>query len=201
MGIDTAPIRIDEKSVMVSDLDGFDTPAPLIAPAHQYPHGVPLHPSRRDAVPEWARRTGAYVIEDDYDGEFRYDRQPVGALQGLDPNRVVCLGSTSKSLSPVLRLGWMVLPADLIDDVISAASGQQFYVNDIDQLTMADFLTRGQYDRHIRRMRLRYRRRRDVLVDGLADFDIGISSYQPASTGRRLGGGLWDSVDFGLVCG
>jgi GntR family transcriptional regulator / MocR family aminotransferase len=174
LGMDTAPIRIDEKGVVVSDLDSLDTPAALITPAHQYPHGMPLHPSRRAAVLEWARRTGAYVIEDDYDGEFRYDRHPVGALQGLDPNRVVYLGSTSKSLSPVLRLGWMVLPADLTDDVISAAGGQQFYVNGIDQLTMADFLTRGQYDRHIRRMRLRYRRRRDVLVDALADFDIRI---------------------------
>jgi GntR family transcriptional regulator/MocR family aminotransferase len=175
LGIDTMPIRIDEKGVVVSDLDDLDTPAALITPAHQYPHGVPLHPSRRTAVLEWARRSGAYVIEDDYDGEFRYDRQPVGALQGLDPNRVVYLGSTSKSLSPILRLGWMVLPGDLIDDVITAAGGQQFYVNGIDQLTMADFLTRGQYDRHIRRMRLRYRRRRDALVNALADFDIGIS--------------------------
>jgi GntR family transcriptional regulator / MocR family aminotransferase len=175
LGVDTTPIQIDEKGVVVSDLDALDTPAALITPAHQYPHGVPLHSSRRAAVLEWARRTGAYVIEDDYDGEFRYDRQPIGALQSLDPNRVVYLGSTSKSLSPMLRLGWMVLPGDLIDDVITAAGGQQFYVNVIDQLTMADFLTRGQYDRHIRRMRLRYRRRRDELVDALADFDIGIT--------------------------
>ena len=175
LGIDTTPIRIDEKGVVVADLDGLDVPAAIITPAHQYPHGVPLHPSRRAAVLDWARRTGGYVIEDDYDGEFRYDRQPVGALQGLDPNRVVYLGSTSKSLSPVLRLGWMVLPGNLVDDVIAAAGGQQFYVNGIDQLTMADFLTRGQYDRHIRRMRLRYRRRRDALINALADFDIGIS--------------------------
>jgi GntR family transcriptional regulator/MocR family aminotransferase len=174
LGVNTTPIRIDEKGVVVSDLDALDTPAALITPAHQYPHGVPLHPSRRTAVLDWARRTGAYVIEDDYDGEFRYDRQPVGALQGLDPNRVAYLGSTSKSLSPVLRLGWMVLPGELIDDVITAAGGQQFYVNSIDQLTMADFLARGQYDRHIRRMRLRYRRRRDALVDALTGFKVGI---------------------------
>jgi GntR family transcriptional regulator / MocR family aminotransferase len=175
LGVNTAPIWIDEKGVVVSDLDGLDTPAVLITPAHQYPSGVPLHASRRTGVLQWARRAEAYVIEDDYDGEFRYDRQPIGALQGLDPNRVVYLGSTSKSLSPVLRLGWMVLPADLIDNVISAAGGQQFYVNGIDQLTMADFLARGQYDRHIRRMRLRYRRRRDELVNALADFDISIT--------------------------
>jgi GntR family transcriptional regulator / MocR family aminotransferase len=174
LGMDTMPIRLDEQGVVVSHLDGLDTPAALLTPAHQYPHGTPLQPSRRAAVLEWARRTGGYVIEDDYDGEFRYDRQPVGALQGLDPNRVAYLGSTSKSLSPVLRLGWMVLPGGLVDDVITAAGGQQFYVNGIDQLTMADFLARGQYDRHIRRMRLRYRRRRDELVDALTGFNVGV---------------------------
>jgi GntR family transcriptional regulator / MocR family aminotransferase len=175
LGMRTVPIRVDENGLLVTDLEDLDTPAALTTPAHQYPHGVPLHPSRRTGIVEWARRTGGYVIEDDYDGEFRYDRQPVGALQGLDPNRVSYLGSTSKSLSPVLRLGWMVLPEDLMDDVISAAGGHQFYVNAIDQLTMADFITRGQYDRHIRRMRARYRRRRDALVAALAGFDVGVS--------------------------
>jgi GntR family transcriptional regulator/MocR family aminotransferase len=175
LGMNTAPIRIDEKGVVVSDLDDLDASAALITQAHQYPYGMSLHPSRRTAMLQWARRTGAYVIEDDYEGEFRYDRQAIGALQSLDPNRVVYLGSTSKSLSPALRLGWMALPADVIDDVISAAGGRQFHVNGIDQLTMADFLTRGQYDRHIRRMRLRYRCRRDELVDALADYEISIS--------------------------
>lgn len=175
LGMHTVPIHVDEKGLLVTDLDDVDTPAALTTPAHQYPHGVPLHPSRRTAIVAWARRTGGYVIEDDYDGEFRYDRQPVGALQGLDPNRVSYLGSTSKSLSPVLRLGWMVLPDDLMDDVIAAAGGHQFYVNAIDQLTMADFITRRQYDRHIRRMRARYRRRRDALVAALAGFDVGVS--------------------------
>ncbi len=174
LGVDTAPIRVDQQGAIVSELERLDTPAALITPAHQYPHGVPLHPSRRSAILEWCRRTGGYVIEDDYDGEFRYDRQPIGALQGLDPGRVVYLGSTSKSLSPVLRLGWMALPDDLIDGVINAAGGQQFYVNGIDQLTMADFITGGHYDRHIRRMRARYRRRRDTLVDALGGFDVDI---------------------------
>lgn len=175
LGVDTAPIRVDEQGALVSDLERLDTPAALITPAHQYPRGVPLHPSRRSAILDWCRRTSGYVIEDDYDGEFRYDRQPIGALQGLDPGRVVYLGSTSKSLSPVLRLGWMVLPDELIDGVIDAAGGQQFYVNAIDQLTMAEFITGGHYDRHIRRMRARYRRRRDALVDALADFQLEIS--------------------------
>jgi len=175
MGIPTAPIGLDEHGAMVADLDGMDVPAVLLTPAHHSPHGMPLHPSRRTAVVEWAQRTDGYVIDDDYDGEFRYDRLPVGALQALSPERVAYLGSASKSLSPVLRLGWMVLPTDLVESVIDAEGGSQYYVDGISQLTMADFITSGGYDKHIRRMRMRYRRRRDLLVRALSAFDIGIS--------------------------
>jgi GntR family transcriptional regulator / MocR family aminotransferase len=147
----------------------------LLTPAHHNPQGMPLHPSRRTAVVEWAQRTDGYVFDDDYDGEFRYDRQPVGALQALCPERVAYMGSTSKSMAQTLRLGWMALPAALVDPVIEAAGGEQFYVDAINQLTMADFIASGQYDRHIRKMRVRYRRRRDALADALAGFDVGIS--------------------------
>lgn len=174
LGMPTAPIGVDEHGAVVGDLDGIDTPAVLLTPAHHNPFGVPLHPSRRTAAVDWAQRTGGYVIDDDYDGEFRYDRQPVGALQALSPDRVIYLGSASKSLSPVLRVGWMVLPADLVDAVIEASGGEQFYVNGIAQLTMAEFVTSGCYDKHIRRMRIRYRRRRDILVDALGGFDLVI---------------------------
>ncbi|MCV7226119.1 PLP-dependent aminotransferase family protein [Mycolicibacterium komossense] len=173
-GVPTVPIGFDEMGAVVSDLDGLNTPATLLTPAHHYPHGVPLHPSRRTAVVDWAQRTDGYVIEDDYDGEFRYDRQPIGALQSLDPDRVIYLGSASKSLTPALRLGWMVLPADLVDDVIAVA-GQQWYVDALSQLTMADFIASGGYDRHIRRMRNTYRRRRTVLIDRLTAFAPAIS--------------------------
>ena len=166
------------------------TPAVLLTPAHHSPLGMPLHPSRRTAVVDWAQRTGGYVFDDDYDGEFRYDRQPIGALQALCPDRVVYLGSTSKSLSQALRLGWMVVPDSLIDPVMAAAGGQQFYVDAVSQLTMADFISDGSYDRHIRRMRLRYRRRRDALVEAFAGFDVGISGLSagrqhPADPARR----------------
>jgi GntR family transcriptional regulator/MocR family aminotransferase len=164
VGVPTTPIGFDGDGAAVHDLEALDTPAVLVTPAHHYPHGVSLHPSRRTAIVEWADRTGGYVLEDDYDGEFRYDRQPVGALQSLNPDRVVYLGSASKSLAPALRLGWMVLPAELVDDVLTAAGGQQWYVDAITQLTMADFIRSGNYDKHIRRMRNRYRRRRDMLV-------------------------------------
>ncbi len=175
MGVPTVPIGVDEHGAMISDLDAVDAPAVLLTPAHHSPMGMSLHPSRRNAVVDWAQRTGGYVFDDDYDGEFRYDRQPVGALQALCPDRIVYLGSASKSLSQTLRLGWMVVPDALMDPVLAAAGGQQYYVDAISQLTMADFITTGQYDRHIRRMRIRYRRRRDALVDALADFDVGIT--------------------------
>ena len=178
-GVDTVPIDVDDDGAVVADLDriaqeGASATAALLTPAHHFPHGVPLHPARRKAVLDWAHRTDGYLLEDDYDGEFRYDRQPIGSVQGLDPDRVVYLGSASKSLSPVLRLGWMVLPAALVDRVVAALGGQQFYVNALLQLTMADFIAHGGYDKHIRRMRSRYRRRRDLLTEALKPFDIGI---------------------------
>ena len=174
LGMTTVPIGVDERGAVVGDLDAIDVPAVLLTPAHHSPLGMSLDPARRAAVVEWAHRTNGYVIDDDYDGEFRYDRQPTGALQALSPDRVVYLGSASKSLSPVLRLGWMVLPGDLVDPVLEAGGGDQFYVNGIAQLTMADFIGAGSYDKHIRRMRIRYRRRRDTLVEALRRFHIGI---------------------------
>jgi GntR family transcriptional regulator/MocR family aminotransferase len=175
LGVSTIPIGLDEFGALVSDLDGLDVPAVLLTPAHHNPQGMPLHPSRRTAVVEWAQRTGGYVLDDDYDGEFRYDRQPIGALQALCPDRVAYMGSASKSLAQTLRLGWMALPDELVGPVIDAAGGEQFYVDVINQLTMAEFISGGQYDRHIRKMRARYRRRRDELAEALADFDVGIS--------------------------
>jgi GntR family transcriptional regulator/MocR family aminotransferase len=175
MGVATTPVAVDERGAVIDELDGIDVPAVLLTPAHHFPHGVPLHPARRTAALDWAQRSGGYLLEDDYDGEFRYDRQPVGAVQGLDPERVVYLGSASKSLAPILRLGWMVLPEGLIDRVLTAMGGQQFYVNGIAQLTMADFISNGSYDKHIRRMRQLYLRRRDRLVSRLRPFDVGIS--------------------------
>jgi GntR family transcriptional regulator/MocR family aminotransferase len=109
------------------------------------------------------------ILEDDYDGEFRYDRKPVGALQGLDPERVVYIGSVSKSLSPALRLGWMVLPRRYVDAVLSVKGEREAWAGALEQLTLADFLASGSYDRHVRRMRQRYRGRRDRLVAALAE--------------------------------
>ncbi len=129
--------------------------------------GLPLLPERRTALIDRARRTGGLVLEDDYDGEFRYDRQPVGSLQGLDPDRVVYLGTASKSLAPGLRLGWLVLPPSLVEEAVDGMAGRTPGV--LDQLTLAEFLGSGDYDRHVRAARLRYRRRRDALVAALAE--------------------------------
>ncbi|WP_406479209.1 PLP-dependent aminotransferase family protein [Streptomyces platensis] len=169
-GLGTVPLTVDERGARTEELAGLDgVRAALLTPAHQFPTGVPLHPDRRAAAVNWARSTGGFILEDDYDGEFRYDRQPVGALQGLDADHVVYLGTASKSLAPALRLSWMVLPDRLVDPVLALKGTGEWQSGSLDQLTLAEFLSSGAYDRHLRGMRLRYRRRRDQLVAALAD--------------------------------
>lgn len=165
-GVRTRPVAVDEDGARIGDL-GRGERAVLLTPAHQFPTGGPLHPERRTAAVDWARATGGLVVEDDYDGEFRYDRQPVGAVQGLDPEHVVLLGSVSKSLSPTLRIGWMVLPERLVDGVLAAKGAREQWSSATEQLTLADFVGSGAYDRQVRRMRQRHRRRRDRLVVAL----------------------------------
>lgn len=168
-GLRTPAVHVDEYGARTDDLARLDgIGAVLMTPAHQYPTGVALRPDRRTAAVEWARRTGGLILEDDYDGEFRYDRQPVGALQGLDPDRVVYFGSASKSLAPGVRLGWMVLPEELVPEIVAAKGYGDYMSSALEQLTLAEFLTSGAYDRHVRSMRLHYRRRRDQLVTALA---------------------------------
>lgn len=165
-GVRTVPLPLDEQGARVDRL--ARERAVLLTPAHQFPTGGPLHAERRAAVVDWARARGGVVVEDDYDGEFRYDRRPVGAVQGLDPERVILLGSVSKSLSPALRLGWMVLPGRYVEGVLAAKGEREAWASVLDQLSLADFIVSGSYDRHVRRMRQRYRSRRDRLVAALA---------------------------------
>ncbi|MGX1368891.1 GntR family transcriptional regulator/MocR family aminotransferase [Streptomyces canus] len=159
------PVRVDALGVEVDDLR--DPAAVVVTPAHQYPTGVTLHPSRRRALTDWARARGALVVEDDYDGEFRYDRQPVGALQGMAPGQVVYLGTASKTLGPALRLGWMVLPPHLVAPVADAKLHSDHSTETLGQLALAELIRTHAYDRHVRACRLRYRRRRDRLVERL----------------------------------
>ena len=157
-GLHLRPLPVDGMGAVVGRVAGAD--AVLLTPAHQFPLGVTLHPRRRREVADW----GGVVIEDDYDGEFRFDRQPVGALQTLAPDHVIYAGTASKSLAPSLRLGWLVVPPRLLDAVAAElAAGPSV----IDQLTLAEFITSGGYDRQIRRARLAYRRRRDRLAAAL----------------------------------
>ncbi|MGP4008958.1 MocR-like pyridoxine biosynthesis transcription factor PdxR [Streptomyces sp. 4N124] len=166
-GVRTVPLPLDDDGARV-DLLARER-AVLLTPAHQFPTGGPLHAERRAATVDWARARGGVVLEDDYDGEFRYDRKPVGAVQGLDPERVIHIGSVSKSLSPALRLGWMVLPERYVGAVLEAKGEREAWASVLDQLSLADFIVSGAYDRHVRRMRQRYRSRRDRLVAALAE--------------------------------
>ncbi|MEV6249914.1 PLP-dependent aminotransferase family protein [Streptomyces sp. NPDC051742] len=181
-GLGTPVLPFDERGTRVEELGGpglagadpgAGPGAVLMTAAHQFPLGGALPPDRRAAVVDWARASGGFVLEDDYDGEFRYDRQPVGALQGLDPERVVYLGTASKSLAPGLRLAWMVLPESLVGEVAAAKGAVDWTSSAPDQLAFAEFLASGAYDRHVRAMRLRYRRRRDQLVAAVAAHSPG----------------------------
>jgi len=167
-GLRPVPVPVDDQGIDVAALEATGPDAVLLTPAHQFPTGVVLSPARRARLLEWAARRDAIVAEDDYDAEFRYDRAPVGALQGLAPDRVAYLGSASKTLAPTLRLGWLVAPARLVAPIAEEVLYTVIAPPRLEQLAFADFLERGELDRHLRRMRLRYRRRRDVLVESLA---------------------------------
>jgi GntR family transcriptional regulator/MocR family aminotransferase len=166
-GLRIPPLTIDEFGARTGDLPGLGVDAALLTPAHQFPLGVALSPSRRADALAWAHATGGFILEDDYDGEFRYDRAPVGALQGLDPDHVVYFGTASKSIAPALRLAWMVVPDTLLGDVL-AAKGRVETVSVIDQLTLAELISSGAFDRHVRSRRQNYRRRREQLIATLA---------------------------------
>ena len=142
--------------------------AVFVTPSHQSPTGAALTPARRAVLLEWATSTGGLVIEDDYDAEFRYDRAPLGALQGLAPDRVVYMGTTSKTLAPALRLGWMVLPPALLERVAEQRSLADHGTPTLEQLALARLIDSGAYDRHLRQARRRYRARRDALVQSLS---------------------------------
>ncbi|HVQ96021.1 MAG TPA: PLP-dependent aminotransferase family protein [Mycobacteriales bacterium] len=148
-------------------LDDLTADAAVLTPAHQFPLGMPLAPARRTAAVRRAARLDSWLVEDDYDGEFRYDRQAVGALQALAPERVIYAGTASKSLAPGVRLGWLVLPAALVGPVTAAKAVADRQTGSLDQLALAEFISSGGYDRQIRRCRLSYRRRRDTLLAAL----------------------------------
>jgi len=168
-GLEPVPIAVDESGLVVSELERAEVDAVVVTPAHHYPTGVVLSPERRGALIEWARRRRALIVEDDYDAEYRYDREPVAALQGLAPELVIHTGTTSKTLAPALRLAWLMLPEHLIDDVTTQHELTLATPNVIEQGALAVMLERGDFQRHLRQMRRRYRPRRDALAEALAE--------------------------------
>jgi GntR family transcriptional regulator/MocR family aminotransferase len=188
-GLATVPLEVGPGG---ADPDGLAPGGPavravVLTPAHQYPRGVVLGARKRSAFADWARREDGFIVEDDYDGEFRYDQQPVGAMQALAPDRIVFAGSTSKTLAPGMRLGWLVVPPALRVPLLEAMAELGAAVPAVQQLAMADLIARGGYDRHIRRMRLAYRRRRAELarVAPLEGVAAGLHALLPVESAER----------------
>lgn len=167
-GLEVVGVPVDASGLLVGRLAGTDADAVLVTAAHQYPVGGVLPAERRAALVDWADARNGVIIEDDYDAEFRYDRAPIGTLQGLCPDHVVYAGSASKILAPGLRLGWLVAPTRFVDGLAKAKVAADMGSSALDQLAFADILDRGELDHHLRRMRPIYRRRRDELLAALA---------------------------------
>jgi GntR family transcriptional regulator/MocR family aminotransferase len=165
-GLSPRPVPVDGDGAVIDLMPAAG--AALLTAAHQFPLGTSLAPQRRTQAATWAARAGTAVIEDDYDGEFRYDRRAIGAMQALAPEHVVYAGTASKTLAPAVRLAWLVVPDRLLADILSAKSLTGRHGSSLDELTLAEFIESGEYDRHVRRSRLRYRRRRDLLISALA---------------------------------
>jgi GntR family transcriptional regulator / MocR family aminotransferase len=174
-GLRVTGVPVDDLGARVA---GPDCPAVVLTPSHQFPLGVTMSPGRRRELVSWAARTGGVVIEDDYDGEFRFDRTPVGTLQGLMPDQVVYAGTASKAIAPALRVGWLVLPRALVQPVGAAITLTGWRPPVIDHLILAELMDSGAYDRHVRQRRAAYRRRRDRLLNALPSWatPVGIAA-------------------------
>jgi len=183
LGMTLVGVPVGKDGVRVDALAQLRADVLILTPSHQWPTGGVLSPEARGAVLAWAEQTSALVIEDDYDAEYRYDRAPVGAIQGLDPDRVAYAGTASKTLAPGFRLGWIVLPRDLVQPFSEAKLLADRGSPILDQLTFADFLSRGEFDRHLRRMRPVYRALRDALLTELARH---LPELQPAGIAAGL---------------
>lgn len=167
-GLEVVPVPVDEQGLRVAGLEASGAAAVIVTPSHQFPTGRVLSSERRAALIEWAERGERLIVEDDFDSELRYDRTRVGALQGLAPERVAYIGSASKRLVPGMRLGWMLAPSWLGWPLISVKAIEDRGSEAIGQLALQDFIARGELDRHLRRMRSHYGRRREALIASLA---------------------------------
>jgi GntR family transcriptional regulator/MocR family aminotransferase len=168
------PVAVDDDGLDIAALTRSGASAVLVTPAHQWPTGVVLAGHRRQELIAWARQRGGVIIEDDYDAEFRYDRDPVGSIQGLAPDCVVSLGTVSKSLAPTLRLGWMIAPDRLLGPLAHGKRLADRGSPGLDQLALATLIESGRYDRHLRRARAEYATRRQALIAALARHAPGL---------------------------
>jgi GntR family transcriptional regulator/MocR family aminotransferase len=168
-GIEVVRLPVDESGLETVALGRIEADLMILTPAHHFPTGAVLSAERRAAIVAWARRTSALVLEDDYDAEYRYDREPIGSMQGLAPENVIYAGSASKTLAPGLRLGWLIVPPDLVDQLADIKVAVDRGSASLEQLAFADFLSHGEFDRHLRRMRPIYRARRDTLLRALRE--------------------------------
>ncbi len=186
-GIEIVPIPVDEQGLCVDRLARSEADVVVVTPAHQFPCGAVLSPERRAALVEWAERGERLIVEDDYDGELRYDRGAVGALQGLAPERVLYCGSASKRLAPGMRLGWLLMPPWLAWQLVAAKAVEDSGSEIVGQLALCDFIARGELDRHLRRMRRQYSSRRGALLRAIAhwlkDARVG---HDPAGLYERV---------------
>jgi GntR family transcriptional regulator/MocR family aminotransferase len=168
VGLNVVPISVDSDGLDVAKLLAHNVGAVVVAPAHSYPTGTVLSAERRAALVKWAHDSGGLIIEDDYDAEFRYDRAPIGALQGLAPLRVAYAGCASKTLTPALRLGWLAVPDWLVDEAVRQKLLDDMGNTMLEQLALARFIETGGLARHLRRVRPIYRRRRDTALASIA---------------------------------
>lgn len=187
-GLEVVPVPVDAEGIRVDALEASAVSAAVVTPAHQFPTGVVLSRERRAALIEWAEDGERLVVEDDFDGEYRYDGSGLGALQGLAPDRVAYIGSASKRLTPGMRLGWALLPTWLAWPLVQAKAVEDSGSEVIGQLALQDFIERGELDRHIRRMRLRYQRRRETLLESLA-------RWVPEARASAGAAGLYELVE------
>lgn len=184
-GLEAIPLPVDSRGLVVSELDASGAQAVVVSPAHQYPTGAVMHPSRRAELIAWARRTGGLVVEDDYDAEYRYDGAPIASLQSLAPEHVAYIGTCSKILAPGLRLGWLIVPDRLAGEQATAHAVTDAQPSVITQASYANLLERGDVDRHLRRTRRVYRARRAALMQALAA-ELPELRVQGASSGLHV---------------
>jgi GntR family transcriptional regulator / MocR family aminotransferase len=197
-GAERLPVPVDSEGLSVAALRRRSTAvrAVYVTPAHQYPLGVSMTAPRRFALLEWAARNDSWVIEDDYDSEYRYVSRPLGSLQGMDAQqRVIYIGTFSKVLFPALRIGYLVLPPSLWDRFVDARTSFDLFSSTLYQLVLAEFLRDGHFTRHLRRMSAVYRERRDALLSGLERHCGGRLMVYNADAGLHLAALLPDGTD------